>query len=196
MKCFIGRLLLIFTLIPSSPAMAGTLGEILPELGLRWSKMANLAIISHQDRKGEKIQFRNIVAQQGGTRVELELITPSTEQDALARGKRLLAVIESQYGERKTPYPGELTNMSRCGTDTKPIRKELVLSGLAKVSALAAHASDRFAFGACEKSTIRQVGLVAVLFHRESSLQVRIFRPANANSRESLFDVLRDLESN
>ncbi len=196
MKFSIVRNFTLAALLAAPAAGAGQLGDVLSAEGFRWSKLEKLPVVTSQERKGGKVRFLNVIAQEKDLRVELEWITPATATETKERSKRLLAVISSQYGERKTPYPGELTNMSRCGAQSKPIQKEIELKGLGKVSALAAHASDRFAFGACDESTIRQVGLVTQLFHKEASLQVRIFRPLKASTREALFDLLGDLESN
>ena len=176
-------------------ALAGATlnGETL-KYGFTLGKSGELPLSLSQEKKGEKMRFVSLRGESGKRIIELELSGPLEADESRAMARKKLEIIARQYEAQRTPYPGELTNVAVCKAKHRPEIRSRVVNGL-NLDSLVGFASGRNSFGACDKDSIRKLGLLSYFYLSESKtlVELRAFSPYPGSTKAKLFSIVDEI---
>ena len=122
----------------SSPLVAN-----LASIGLSFS-LSSAAVVGRADVEDGRLM--HMLIEDGPARLRLRISHGLSPDEAERRIEAARQRLDSLYGERQAPYPGELSNSLKCPEAFKPV--DHTPAGTA-ASLVRLYANDRLAFGGC-----------------------------------------------
>lgn len=175
-------------------AVAGqpTLNEVLSRYSLEMRELGDASVdTSHLRRTSDGKALHRISAQTKGTQIEIEIVTPLEAAQATSLSRSHYQTIERLYGDQRSPYTGEITNLLSCAKDKRPQYEQVSIFG-EKQKALFGYATTRFIFGACDDASAKQMGTFLSAYDKTSKtlFRVRLFHAASSSSKSLLIQAL------
>jgi hypothetical protein len=173
------------------PERSNTLNEILAAYGSGFNAGGDFPVISNFKNSAQGKVFNTITAEKGGKRIQLEITSGMTANEALAYSRTQYTVVQHLYGPRQIQYPGIITNHTECPDNKKPRETTIAIMGKpAKV--LLANASERYVLGVWDDDLISQKAAFAVFYDGKNavSYQIIVFQPYDDPNRKELLSIL------
>ncbi len=197
---FTVNLTLFLAFNPNSCLFAQTKGnlslnELLSDYGIEFKKGGSSPILKDFGFIAKNKYFRNIVAQEGKTRIEMEIIDPLNEEEASKHMAVKYAIIKNLYGPQRIPYQGTITITTDCPAEKKPEKAKVTIMGRSRL-VLLANASERYTLGVWDDTLIKQKAAFTVFYDQGMSTLYRviIFPPAASFNRKEVFEILKSIK--
>jgi hypothetical protein len=172
-----------------------TLNEMLGEYGVEFGKSGNLPVLKDFGFIAKDKYFRNIVAQTGETRIEIEIIKPLTKNEATDYSMVKYQVVENLYGPQMIPYQGTITTTTDCPAEKKPQKTKVIIEGEER-PVLLASASERYTLGVWDDTLIKQKAAFTVFYDPGKSIlyRVLVFQPVGSFNLKEVLEILGSIK--
>ncbi len=171
------------------------LNTLLLNYGVRLKEGGSLAVLKDFRYGGKNKAYHTIIAGDNKTRIEMEIITPLSEQEARNYAHSKYVIIESLYAPQIIPYTGTLTSTTDCPKDKKPREITIKISGRPH-KVLLANATERHVLGVWEDDLIKNRAAFTVFYNRQNNtlFQIIVFQPLDSFDLNEVLRILKSLE--
>ena len=159
----------VFSLLYSTTTFARslTVNKALAPYGIKFNSKSPILTSSSNMGKAKVMSFHKLKFSYQGTDFSLEAIKPIELDKFQKFSKQKLYAISLLYKPTPTPYVGQLTYRTDCQKEFFP--KIIRIPALGNITdVLQAPATNRNAFGACDKRNAKKVGLFAGLYSKKA----------------------------
>jgi|GEM_PF-3483476 len=172
-----------------------TLNGILGGYGVEFGKSGNLPVLKDFEFIAKDKHFRTIVAQEGETRIEIEIIKLLTKDEAANYSMVKYSVVKNLYGPQMIPYQGTITTTTDCPAEKKPEETKVTIWKEER-PVLLAWASERYTLGVWDDALIKQKAAFTVFYDQGKSIlyRVLIFQPIGSFNRKEIFEILESIK--
>ena len=171
-----------------------SLSSVFNRLGFESPELGSMQVVRDVTRIENQKSVRTITATSSERSVEVELLEPVSEAEAVEYEESRLRSVELLYEQQVSPYQGDVSYTVSCPPSMKARRVTVRILGN-ETPVLVANANDRDTFGICDPATVKKVGLFAVV--RDSTarrvLRFKIFAPSKGFSQERALKALLGL---
>ena len=174
---------------------SAVLNTLLLNYGIQLKKGGSLPVIKDFQYGGKGKTYHTIIAQDNKTRIEMEIITPLSKQEAQNYAHSKYIIIKSLYAPQIIPYTGALTTTTDCPKDKKP--QEIIIEILGKPEkVLLANATERYVLGVWEDDLIKNKAAFIVFYNHENNtlFQIIIFQALDSFNPNEMLKILKSLE--
>jgi hypothetical protein len=144
---------------------------------------------------GEKKSFQNLIGALNAVRFDFYIIKGVSLNESKQLMQNHRSAIFKQYENKKTPYPGEVSNFSICEKKFKPKTHEIIFLDQ-KTELILTGANQRYNFGVCQENLIKL--RAAIVFYYNESLnefiQLQVFINSTADESKDFLRLLSEIK--
>jgi hypothetical protein len=173
-----------------------SLNKILNQHGIKFRMERSFSVIKDFKYPIKEKTIHSIIAQDTDTRIEIGIIKPLSQKEAINYIESKYIIIKSLYQPQVIPYSGKITHTADCPDKNKP--KELMIKVMGMpIKVILAKATERYVLGVCEDNLIKQEAAFTVWYNPDKKIlyQMTIFQPSQSFQLDNVLSMLKSLEN-
>lgn len=172
-----------------------TFNDLLADYNVEFKFDEDLSVIRNWKYPNEDQMYHTIVAEVDELRVEIEIVNPISQEEAILQHNSKHIIIQAMFKPQVTPYSGAISHTSDCAENFYP-KKIVVDIFNNKETGLIMDSNDRYGLGICDSSLVKyKAGLVVHYDKLTSSLYtITVFKPISSFTFKEFLNFIKNFK--